>query len=398
MTRLRFLTAGESHGQAVTAIIDGMPAGLAICEEEIELQLQRRQRGYGRGGRMTIERDRARILSGVRYGKTMGSPIALLVENRDWPNWQEKMAVREVEQPSKPLRMPRPGHADFAGMVKYRQDDLRNILERSSARETTMRVAVSAIARKLLTLFDIEIWGHVIALGGIKSGLRPGDYPRRQFLADREHWLEFFGRVENSPLACADEETTRDMMRLIDEKKELGDTLGGVFELIATGLPIGLGSHSQWDLRLGSLIAQGMLSIPALKGVELGTGMSSADLRGSEMHDAIYKDEAGIFRTSNNAGGIEGGMSNGEPVWLHAAMKPLPTLRQPLPSIDLETGQAAAAFSERSDVCAVAAATVVGEAMLALTLSDSLLLKLGGDSVTELQEHYKRLTYVPLGW
>lgn len=400
MNRIRFLTAGESHGQALTAIVEGIPAGLTITEEMIAVDLRRRQRGYGRGARMQIEQDYAQIKSGVRYGKTIGSPIALLITNRDWPNWTEKMAVTPVDNPVQPLQMPRPGHADFAGMIKYQQDDLRNILERSSARETAMRVAVAAIAKKLLSEFGIKIYGHVLQIGQVTSPISALNFltgKPRKTPAVLAEWEAMMARVEYAPMACADEAVTAKMMQLVDDARDRGDSLGGIFEIVATGVPVGLGSHVHWDRRLDGLIAMAMMSINAIKCVEIGMGRGVAEKPGSQVHDPIYYDESiGYHRTSNNAGGIEGGMTNGEPVVVQVTMKPLPTLAQPLDSVDLATHAPKQAFHERSDVCAVPAAVVVGEAMLALVLANALCEKLGGDSLQEMKRNFRLLPGSPL--
>ncbi|MBN2356581.1 chorismate synthase, partial [candidate division KSB1 bacterium] len=318
MDRIKFLTAGESHGQALTCIVEGIPAGLELSEEEINTDLRRRQRGYGRGDRMRIEQDRVKILAGIRYGKTLGSPIAMMVENRDWPNWQEKMALNPVPDPAPVLQVPRPGHADFAGMVKYRQNDLRTVLERSSARETTIRVAAGAVARKLLLQFGISIHGHVVAIGGIKAGTGMIEYFDAKNSHDpviRAQFIEIMDKVERSPLACADEAATVAMQKAIDEARKAGDSLGGMFENIAIGVPVGLGSHVHWDRRLDTALAAAMMSIPAIKAVEIGLGTACAQKPGSRIHDEIFFDKVtGYYRMCNHAGGIEGGISNGEPV------------------------------------------------------------------------------------
>jgi chorismate synthase len=395
LNRIRFLTAGESHGVALNTIIEGVPAGLRLSETDIARELGRRQRGYGRGDRMKIETDRARILSGVRYGKTIGSPISLLLENKDWINCQKKMSIIEVDQPADLLQMPRPGHADFAGMVKYRHNDLRNILERSSARETAMRVAAGAIAKKLLKVFGIEIFGHVLQIERISSC-----HSALSLLQQRhslEKWRHYMDRVENSPVACADASAEEKMIARIENAKKTGDTLGGIFQIVAIGIPVGLGSHVHYDRKLDGLIALAMMSINAIKSVEIGLGKDAASLPGSEVHDEILLDETNTYyRPSNNAGGIEGGMSNGEPVVVGLAMKPIPTMSRPLRSIDAGTLHPEKAFRERADVCAVPAAVVVAEAMLALVLADSLMQKLGGDSVTEMKERFDELPQIPL--
>ena len=401
MNKIRFLTSGESHGQALGTIIEGLPAGLHITEEEIRQDLARRQRGYGRGGRMQIEKDHARILSGVRYGKTLGSPVMMLLENKDWPNWTEKMSVAPVENPVPPLQMPRPGHADYAGMIKYQHDDLRNLLERSSARETAMRVAVGAVCRKLLSEFGIRIYGHVVRIGKITSSFSALNTTRKDFVDPEfvQGWQDVFNRVENAEMASADESANQKMISLVDDAKERGTSLGGQFEIIATGMPIGLGSHVHWDRKLDAQIAYAMMSINAMKCVEIGMGVHVGSNPGSMVHDQIYYNEAeGYFRRTNNAGGIEGGMSNGEPVVVRVTMKPLPTMVSPLQSVDVSTRQPKEAHYERADVCAVPAAAIVGEAMLAIVLANALADKLGGDSMSEMLRNYKGLPDVPLGW
>lgn len=394
LTKFRFLTAGESHGKALNAIVEGIPAGLSLNEGDIEAELRRRQRGYGRGERMKIERDRAEILSGVRYGKTIGSPVALLLKNRDWPNWQEKMAAIEVENPAPPLQMPRPGHADFAGMIKYRQNDLRNILERSSARETAMRVAAGAIAKKFLQAFDINIYGHVLQIGNITGSVSALDIFNRDHAV--KDWQRHMQRAEESAVACADAQAEDEMINCIENARQSGDTLGGSFELVACNVPAGLGSHVHYDRKLDGLIAMAIMSINAIKSVEIGLGKTAATLPGSKVHDELFYDsKSKFFRQSNRAGGIEGGMSNGEPIVVKAAMKPIPTMSRPLRSVNTATLQPQKAFRERADVCAVPAAVVVGEAMLALVMADALLQKTGGDSIAEIREHFHELPRMP---
>ena len=374
---LRFLTAGESHGPALTAIVEGMPAGVALTEETINRQLARRQVGYGRGGRMKIETDAARVLSGVRFGKTLGSPIALFIENRDWANWTERMRqFEEPDSPVAPITTPRPGHADWAGMVKYGTDDLRNILERASARETAARVAAGAVARCLLDALEIRVFSHVLAIGGVTAN------PATDDVATLEN------AAENSDLRCADADAAEGMRAAIREAAQAGDTLGGVVQVIATGLPIGLGSHVQWDRKLDGQLAGALMSIPAIKGVEVGLGFAAAARPGSQVHDAIYPGDAGIVRWTNNAGGLEGGITNGEPLVVQVAMKPIPTLTRALPSLDLSTGQAVSAHAERSDVCAVPAAGVVAEAMVVFVLASAIIESFGGDSLSEILVRY----------
>jgi len=395
MKRLRFLTAGESHGQALSAVVEGVPAGLELSEEDLLAELRRRQRGHGRGGRMKIEQDRARILSGVRYGLTLGSPIALLLENRDWPNWTEKMSVTPVDRPAEKLQMPRPGHADYSGMIKYRHDDLRNVLERSSARETAMRVAVGAIARKLLKRFSVSIYGQIVRIGSAAS---PATASFVQMARDAD-WDALQARIEDSPVACPDQDAAAEMMAQIDAAAVAGDTLGGRFEIAAVGAPVGLGSHVHWDRKLDGLIAGAMVSIPAIKAVEIGLGIDVSGRPGSRVHDEIFFDtERGYYRGGNHAGGIEGGISNGQPIVVRLAMKPLPTLAKPLRSVDTATGEPREAFRERADVCAAPAAVVIAEAMLALVLADALCEKLGGDSIDEMERHFRDLPRAPMEW
>jgi len=381
MTRaFRFLTAGESHGEALVAVIDGVPAGLAMAEADVNEDLARRQRGYGRGGRMKIERDQVRILSGVRWGSTLGSPITLQIANRDWENWKSTMAVSPpgAGVAAKEVTRPRPGHADLAGAMKYGHRDIRNVLERSSARETTARVAVAAVGRRLLAEFGITILSHVTEIGGVRI---PADL--------RVPWDELRARAEASDVRCADPATEAAMIAAIDEAKAKGDTLGGVFEVVALGCPVGLGSYVQWDRRLDGRLAQAFCSIQAIKGCELGLGFETARRPGSAVHDEILFDpQRGFRRTTNNAGGLEGGVTNGEPVVVRAAMKPLSTLRTPLRSVDLATKEAVEAVVERSDVCAVPAAGIVGEAMMAIVLADAFIEKFGGDSVDEIRRNH----------
>ena len=371
----RFLTAGESHGRGLVAIIEGVPAGLALDEDSIARDLARRQGGYGRGARMDIAQDRAEILSGVRHGVTMGSPISLLIWNRDWENWKQAMSISPLEQEVEPLTQLRPGHADLAGAIKYGLDDVRPILERASARETASRVAVGAVARKLLAEFGIEIHSHTVCIGG-----------RWSKQADSIDWAG----VESSPLRSADSEAEKAMLSAIDKAREAGDSVGGVFEVIASGVPIGLGSHVHWDRKLDGRIAQAMMSINAVKGVEIGAGFTVANLPGSQVHDRIEPDAERQWRhVTNRAGGIEGGMSNGEPIVVRAAVKPVPTLAKPLPSADLRTGAAVQAHFERSDVCVVPAAGVIGEAALAIVLAEAVLEKFGGDHIAETLRNYR---------
>jgi chorismate synthase len=376
----RFLTSGESHGECLTAVIDGVPSGLALTEGHLDEDLARRQRGYGRGGRMKIERDHAHISSGVRWGVTLGSPITLTIQNRDWENWKSTMAVGALPPgaSAKTVTRPRPGHADLAGAMKYGHHDIRNVLERSSARETTARVAVAGVAKRLLLEFGIGILSHVTDIGGVSIG--PLELP----------WEEIRERAEASEVRCADPAAERAMIEAIDKAKAGGDTLGGVFEVVALGCPVGLGSYVQWDRKLDGLLAQAFCSIHAIKGAEIGLGFGAARRPGSQVHDEILFDtEAGFQRASNSAGGLEGGVTNGQPVIVRAAMKPISTLRKPLRSVDVATKEAVEAVVERSDVCAVPAAGVVGEAMMAITLARAFLEKFGGDSIDEIRRNYQ---------
>ena len=375
MSAIRFLTAGESHGPALTAIVEGFPAGLTVDEEAIDRDLARRQAGYGRGERMAIERDHVEVLSGVIAGRTTGAPIALRIENRDWENWRARWEADDLP----PLTVPRPGHADYAGMIKYGLTDARPILERASARETAARVAAGALAKELLSSFGINLGSWVSEIGGIATTIP--DLPLR----------ELWERAEKSDVRCPDEETGRQMQEAIDAAREAGDSLGGVFAVVANGVPEGLGSHVHWERRLDGRLAAALMSIPAIKGVEIGPAFTNARQPGTKVHDEILPDEReGTRRATNRAGGIEGGITNGEPVIVRAAMKPIPTTVIPQRSIDLATGKPAQTRYQRSDVCAVPAAAIVGEAMLAWVLADALVSKLGGDSVTEMRAHWEK--------
>lgn len=378
---LRYLTAGESHGKALTAIVEGMPSGLKITEEKINEQLARRQKGYGRGGRMKIERDKVEILSGVRLGETLGSPITLQIKNKDWENWQEIMRYEPGKIPEDKLVLkPRPGHADLPGFIKYNHSDVRNILERASARETAMRVAVGAVSRIFLAEFGIRLASRVTAIAEVKAE------------NDKELPLEEINRLtEQSEVRCLDPEAEKLMIERIKKAQQEGDSLGGVFEVLVDGLPVGLGSYVHWDRRLDASLAEAVMSIQAIKGVEIGQGFTAAASNGSEVHDQLYfAPEKGVYRLTNNAGGLEGGMTNGERMVVRAAMKPIPTLYQPLASFDLRTKEKYFASIERSDVCAVPAAAVVGEAMVASVLAQAVLQKFGGDSLGEIKDNYQR--------
>ncbi len=374
-----FTTAGESHGKALVAIVEGVPSGLQIDIAAINHELWRRQQGYGRGARMKIETDEVEILSGVRHGKTLGSPIALTIENKDFVHWQNVMSVETLaEEPDNPrtLTRPRPGHADLPGGQKYQARDLRDILERASARETAARVACGAIAKQLLAAFGIEIKSHVIKLGHV------------QVVPLWRTWEEISSIPSDSPLNCVDDESQRKMIKLIDETKSLGDTLGGIFEVVARGVPVGLGSHTSWNEKLDGRIGQALMSIHAVKAVEIGTGVANAGKRGSEVHDEIFHDGKTFTRTTNRAGGLEGGITNGEELRARGYMKPISTLRKPLHSVDIDTKEASDAAFERSDITAVPAAGVIGEAMLAIVLANSMREKFGGDSFDEMKRNY----------
>jgi len=376
---IRFLTAGESHGRGLVCIVEGLPANLGLSSEYINRELERRQRGYGRGGRMKIEKDRVQILSGVRFGKTLGGPIALFIENRDWENWKEKMAV-EGERPDTavPFTRPRPGHADLAGGIKYNQRDLRNVLERASARETACRVALGAVCKRFLEELGVFVGSYVVSIGPVCPPIEEQDLIKRHQLA------------EQSELRFPDPSKDKDFVELINRAKEMGESLGGVFEVFAFGVPPGLGSHVHWDRKLDGRIAQAMMSIQAIKGVEIGLGFEAAKRFGSEVHDEIgYREGEGYFRYSNNLGGLEGGITNGMPIIVRCAMKPIPTLTKPLRSVDVLTKEEVRAGKERTDVVAVPAASVVGESALALVLADAFLEKLGGDFMEEIKERYR---------
>jgi len=377
-TKLRYLTAGESHGQALVAILEGIPSGLRLKREDIDRQLKRRQMGYGRGGRMQIEKDKVQILSGVRRGETIGSPITLLIYNLDWDNWKEVMSVDEPAKESfSSFTRPRPGHADLTGGMKYGFYDLRNVLERASARETAVRVSVGAVCRRLLEEFNISIFSRVIQIGEEK---------------DESSWesaVTNYQIIENSPVRCADPLIEKRMIEIIDRAKENGDTLGGIFEIIVKGLPPGLGSYIQWDLKLDARLAFVIMSIQAVVGVEVGIGFKAASQPGSKVQDEIaYSKEKGFYRLTNRAGGIEGGMSTGEPLILRAAMKPISTLGKPLRSVDIVTKKEVKAGKERSDVCVVPAASVIGEAVVAIEIAKAMREKFGGDSLDEMKRNY----------
>lgn len=378
---LRFLTAGESHGPELVAVIEGAPAGFEIDLAAINQDLARRQKGYGRGGRMAIERDEARVVSGIRFGRTMGSPVTLIVENRDFKNWEKRMSANPADRgEAKVVTRPRPGHADLAGVLKYNLEDIRDVLERASARETTMRVAAGSFARQLISPFGVKVLGYVASIGSTEARVPPN--------------LEFdeLARItETSQVRVADAEAERAIIAEIDACKKEGDTLGGVVEVIAIGLPVGLGSHVQWDRKLDGRLAQALLSLQAVKGVEIGIGFQAARVRGSELHDEIGYDASArrFTRHSNNSGGTEGGMTTGEPMRVRVAFKPLSTLMRPLKSVDLKTKAEAVGAIERSDVCAIPAAAVIAETVVAFELARAFLEKFGGDSLTEITRNYR---------
>ncbi len=386
MPSLRFLTAGESHGRGLVAIIEGIPAGLPIAAEQVDHDLGRRMQGYGRGARMKIEQDRIEWLSGVRAGETLGSPIAMLIRNRDWANWEEIMAAEGTpgEERRRRVVRPRPGHADLVGVLKYDRHDARDILERASARETAARVACGAVARRLLAELGVDVGSHLVSLGGIRA---MGDVPVGAGLN---------ALSDASPVRTLDPAAEAEMIARIDQAKRDGDTLGGEIEVVVQGLPVGLGSHVHWDRKLDGRLAGMLMSIPAVKGVEIGMGFEAARRPGSEVHDPIVAatddappndPRAGFRRVGNNAGGLEGGMTTGEPLVVRVAMKPIATLMSPLKTVNLDTGAEANAQSERSDVTAVPAMGVIAEALVALVLADALLEKTGGDSMTEVRRN-----------
>lgn len=378
LKRLQFLTSGESHGRGLLGILDGLPAGIDISEKYINHQLKRRQMGHGRGGRMKIEKDQAQIFGGVRHGKTLGSPLGILIDNLDWKNWTKKMSVDPVNEKIKPVTLPRPGHADLAGVHKYEFDDIRNVLERSSARETTMRVALGSVCRKVLEDIGIFIGSRVVQIHDVKDEQKYNLSP-----------TVMNSNADDSPVRCLDKNAEKEMVAVIDKAKKAGDSVGGIFEVIATGVPYGLGSYSQWNNKLQARISTMMMSINAFKGIEIGTGFKSATKFGSEVHDEIGYENGKFTRYTNNAGGIEGGMSNAQPIVLWMSMKPISTLIKPLRSVDIETHEKKNAHKERTDSCAVPAASVVSESMLCITLLDALLEKFGGDSLNQLKSHMK---------
>lgn len=387
LRRLTLTTAGESHGVAIVAILEGIPAGLRLTPADVARELARRQGGHGRGGRMKIERDAGELFAGVRLGETIGAPIAIRIPNRDFKNWRAAMAVEapaggEDDELLRRVHLPRPGHADLTGMLKYGRSDARDVLERASARETAARVAAGAVARRLLAEFGVRVESHVVRIGPVESA--PAAWPS-----------DINAVADGSPVRCLDDDASAAMVDAIDAARRANDSLGGVFEVVARGLPVGLGSHATWETRLSGRLAGALLSIHAMKGVEIGLGFVAATRRGSEVHDEIDRDDGarltgGYARRSNRAGGLEGGMTTGEPLVVRVAMKPLSSLRQPLDSVNVRTGESAKAIRERSDVCAVPAAAIVGEAMVALVLADAWLEKFGGDSVADVRAAVER--------
>lgn len=385
MNRFRFLTSGESHGKCLNAIIEGIPAGIRIKASVINEDLTRRQVGYGRGGRMKIEKDTVEIKSGVRFGKSTGAPICLEIKNKDFENWQEVMNTEHQDYPAqetlkkieeKSFTTVRPGHADYAGYIKYNFTDLRNVLERSSARKTAIEVAVGSVAKQILKEFGIIGFSHVVQIGNVKLDF----YPKTYTLIKE--------KAEKSDVRCADDLTADRMRNAIDEAAQAGDTLGGKFEVIFGNLPVGLGSYVHWDRCLDGRLAQAVMSIPAVKAVEVGAGVDAASLKGSQMHDEIFVKNKNVYRHTNNAGGIEGGMTNGEALVIKGTMKAIPTMRKPLATVDIKDMQPASAHFERSDTCAVPACAVVAEARVAIILADELLTKIGGDNFVEMKAHY----------
>lgn len=374
----RFLTAGESHGKCLTVIIEGLPSGISISSEYINKELKRRQIGIGRGERMKIEEDTVEITSGVRFAKTLGSPLSIVIQNRDFENWKEIMSIEDINSSKIPkVTSPRPGHADLAGLVKYNFEDIRCVLERASARETAARVAVGAVAKRVLEEFGIKVMSWVIRIGSIKCEIKEKNYEK------------IFKVAENSSLRCPDKKAENKMIEIIEKAKKEGDTLGGIFEVVATGVPVGLGSYIQWDRRIDGRISQALMSIPAVKGVEIGLGFLQGELLGSKVQDEIfYKKGKGFYRKTNNAGGIEGGITNGEPIVLRCVMKPISTLGKPLSSVDILTKRKTKSFKERADVCAVPSAGVIAEAMLSIVLAETMCKKFGGDSLHEMKRNY----------
>jgi chorismate synthase len=382
MRRLRLLTAGESHGPGLVGVVEGLPAGMRVSTRLVDRDLRRRQHGYGSGRRMQIERDRVRWTAGIRHGRTLGSPVGFIVENRDWPNWAERMSVEPmpVSRRSKPITLPRPGHVDLAGALKYDTDDIRNVLERASARSTVTRVVAGSLCRQLLAACGVRIWSFVDQLGPIRAFPEADD----PLAAIPDDWPERDLR-DPSPLRCPDSDAERDMLAAVDEAREAGDSIGGSFVVVAEGVPVGLGSSSEWDTRLDGQLAGAAMAIPGVKGVEIGLGFGVVERTGSRVHDPLEPWSGGWRRSSNRAGGTEGGISNGSPIVVRAAQKPVSTLRRPLQSVDLVSGEPGRAHIERSDITVLPRAAIVGEAMVALVLADALLTSFGGDTLAEVR-------------
>jgi chorismate synthase len=380
--RLRLLTAGESHGPGLIGVLEGLPAGLRVSTRRVDLDLRRRQHGYGSGRRMQIERDRVRWTAGIRYGRTLGSPVGFAIDNRDWANWTDRMAVEAIpsERRPKPITRARPGHVDLAGALKYGTGDVRDVLERASARSTAPRVVAGSLARQLLAATGVRVWSFVDQLGPVRA-FPDADDPLTCIPAD---WPDRDLR-DPSPLRCPDPDAEARMLAEVDRAKEAGDSIGGSFVVIAERVPVGLGSSSEWDTRLDGLLAGAVMAIPGVKGVEIGLGFGVVERRGSSVHDVVEAAASGWRRETNRAGGIEGGISNGEPIVMRAAQKPVSTLRSPLPSVDLASGESGRAHIERSDVTVLARAAIVGEAMVALALADELLYSFGGDAMADLR-------------
>jgi chorismate synthase len=387
MRRLRLLTAGESHGPGLVGVLEGLPAGMRVSTRGVDHDLKRRQHGYGSGRRMQIERDRVRWIAGIRYGRTLGSPVGFAVDNRDWENWTDRMSVEAIpaSRRPKPITRARPGHIDLAGALKYGTDDVRDVLERASARSTTPRVVAGSLARQLLAATGVRIWSFVDQLGPVRA------YPEAEdpLACIPEGWHER-DLASPTPLRCPDPDAEARMLEAVDRAKEDGDSIGGSFVVVAERVPVGLGSSSEWDTRLDGLLAGSVMAIPGVKGVEIGLGFGVADRPGSGVHDVVDASGGGWRRTTNRAGGIEGGISNGEPIVVRAAQKPVSTLRRALPSVDMTTGVSGRAHIERSDVTVLPRAAIVGEAMVALTLADELLYSFGGDSMADLRAAVSR--------
>lgn len=382
MRRLRLLTAGESHGPGLLGIVEGLPAGMRVSTRLVDRDLRRRQHGYGSGRRMQIERDRVQWMAGIRYGRTLGSPVGFTIENRDWPNWTERMSVEPIptERRPKPITRARPGHIDLAGALKYGTDDARDVLERASARSTAARVVAGGLARQLLAGCGVRIWSYVDQLGPVRA-FPDADDPLTLIPPD---WLER-DLADPSPLRCPDPDAERAMLAEVDAAKAAGDSIGGSFVVVAERVPIGLGSSSEWDTRLDAAVAGAAMAIPGVKGVEIGLGFGVVPRRGSAVHDVVDAGGDAWRRATNRAGGIEGGISNGEPITVRCAQKPVSTLRTPLPSVDMTSGESGRAHIERSDVTVLPRAAIVGEAMVALVLADALLTSFGGDSMADLR-------------